>query len=130
MNKTLKNKLDIVFSKYIRLRDLNSDGKTFTCISCGRIKPAEQMDCGHYINRMHTSVRWNEANAHGECRHCNRFDENHLKGYRDNLVKKIGEDKVLLLEAMKWKQTKMADFEMEVAIKYYKDKIEQMEKKK
>jgi hypothetical protein len=87
------------------------------------------MDCGHYINRMHTSVRWNEANANGECRYCNRFDENHLQGYRENLIRKIGENKVLLLETMKWKQTKMSDFEAEVLIKFYEDKIKGMGRK-
>ena len=43
----LKNKLDTVFSRFIRLRDARKDG-TFQCISCGRILPLDQADCGHY----------------------------------------------------------------------------------
>lgn len=124
MDSKIKNKLDRVFSEYIRKRD-TSNG-LFKCISCGKIKPADQCDCGHYINRWHTSVRWNEDNAHGECRHCNRFDENHILDYRRNLVNKIGEDRVLLLEAQKNKQTKMTDFEAEQLIRYYKDKIKSL----
>lgn len=36
----LKNKLDTVFSRFIRLRDARKDG-TFQCISCGRILPLD-----------------------------------------------------------------------------------------
>ena len=46
----LTKKLDKVFSAYIRLRDTMPSG-FFTCISCGQIKPFEQGDCGHYVNR-------------------------------------------------------------------------------
>ena len=42
---SLTAKLDKVFSEYIRLRDTREDG-TFTCISCNRILPYDQADCG------------------------------------------------------------------------------------
>lgn len=58
----LKNKLDTVFSRFIRLRDARKDG-TFQCISCGRILPLDQADCGHYINRQHMSTRFSEKTA-------------------------------------------------------------------
>lgn len=125
MDKKLVNKLDRVFSEYIRKRDTRNG--YFTCISCGRVMPAQQCDCGHYINRWHKSVRWNEDNAHGECRHCNRFDENHLQSYRNNLVRKIGEDRVLLLESMKNRTTKMGDFELQVMIEEYRKKIRNLD---
>lgn len=124
MNKTLKNKLDRVFSEYIRKRD-SRDGY-FTCISCGRIKPYEQADCGHYINRVHLATRWSEENCNAECRHCNRFDENHLHGYRMNLVKKIGESRVLMLESRKNSQCKIGDFELKYLIDEYQRKIKEM----
>ena len=46
----LKTKLDKEFSLFIRLRDAMPNGY-FKCISCGQIKPFEQADNGHYINR-------------------------------------------------------------------------------
>ena len=87
---TLRDKLDTVFSKYIRLRDAMPSG-TFRCISCGKIKPLDQADAGHYFSRIHMNTRFDEDNVHAECRYCNRFSADHLVGYRENLIKKIGE---------------------------------------
>ena len=68
---SLVRKLDKVFSLYIRLRDSKPfGGKYFRCISCGQVKPFDQMDCGHFIGRMHMATRFDELNAHGECRNC------------------------------------------------------------
>lgn len=67
----LVRKLDKVFSLYIRLRDSAAyNYQYFRCISCGQIKPFEQMDCGHFISRTHQATRFDEENAHGECRFC------------------------------------------------------------
>jgi hypothetical protein len=49
--RTLINKLDKIFSLYIRLRDSKPFGyKAFKCISCGQIKPFAKADCGHYYS--------------------------------------------------------------------------------
>ena len=66
---TLVKKLDKVFSQYIRLRDAFPNG-TFRCISCGKIKPFDQSDCGHYHSRRHMSTRFDEENCNSECRYC------------------------------------------------------------
>mgnify|MGYP000753767064 CR=1 FL=1 len=55
----LKNRLDVVFAKYIRLRDVMPNGM-FRCISCGNILPFDESDCGHYINRQHMATRFSE----------------------------------------------------------------------
>lgn len=68
MDKTHKDKLDRVFSEYIRKRD-TKDGY-FICISCGRRLPYGQADCGHYINRRHLATRWDEENCNAQCRKC------------------------------------------------------------
>lgn len=65
----LVDKLDKVFSAYIRLRDTMPSGY-FKCISCGQIKAFEQADCGHFFSRRHHSVRFDEDDCHAECRHC------------------------------------------------------------
>ena len=69
---TLRDRLDTVFSKYIRLRDAMPSG-TFRCISCGKIKTLDQADAGHYFSRVHMNTRFDEDNVHDECRYCNRF---------------------------------------------------------
>lgn len=68
---SLVKKLDRVFSLYIRLRDSKPfNHQYFRCISCGQIKPFDQMDCGHFIGRTHMATRFDEDNCHGECRMC------------------------------------------------------------
>lgn len=90
----LKAKLDKVFSLYIRLRDSKPfNYRFFKCISCGEIKPFEQADCGHFHSRRHLSTRFDEDNAHAECRACNRFSADHLINYEKNLIAKIGQQK-------------------------------------
>lgn len=122
-------KLDKVFSRYIRLRDAMPNGY-FRCISCGQIKPYEQADCGHYINRQHMITRFNEMNCNAQCRKCNRFMEGNMQGYRQGLIAKYGENSVLILESMKNQMRKYADFELTELTKYYKALGDKLSKEK
>ena len=126
----LKNQLDTVFSQYIRLRDMIPNTTIFRCISCGMIKPINQADCGHYINRQHMSTRYSEINCNAQCRHCNRFDEGNMQGYRRGLVNKYGETKVTLLESQKYELRKYTEFEYKALIEYYKKEIKRLLKEK
>jgi hypothetical protein len=90
----------IVFNKFIRERDIRGS-QSFICISCNRPKHISKAQCGHYMPSTYTSLKFNEDNCHAECVDCNCNDDNHLKGYRANLIVKIGLDKVLWLESHK-----------------------------
>lgn len=109
----LTQKAQTVFNKYIRERD-SKDGY-FTCISCFRTLPTDQMDAGHYVPVKGGSfLRFNEWNVNGECKRCNGFDEFHLIGYRKHLLLKIGEPAVRYLEEhrnmiYKWSRTELND---------------------
>ena len=108
-----------VFNKYIRTRDAE-DGY-FTCISCGRDKPIEQMDCGHYVPvKNSSSLRFDEYNCNGECKGCNLFDQFHLIGYRKNLIDKIGTDMVNWLDKNCRSLKKWSRSELEEIIDKYK----------
>ena len=126
---TLVKKLDKVFSQYIRLRDAFPNG-TFRCISCGRIKPFDQADCGHFHSRRHLSVRFDEDNCHAEDRFCNRFSADHLIGYRENLIKKIGTQRFHLLEVKAHGTKKWSCFELEELIKYYSVLVKKLSEEK
>ena len=125
----LVERLDKVFSKYIRLRDAMPSGM-FRCISCGKIKPIGQADCGHFHSRTHMSTRFDEDNCHAECRYCNRFSADHLIGYRENLIRKIGEQRYLLLEVKAHETRKWSHFELEQLTKYYKALVGKLQKEK
>ncbi|MBQ8191138.1 MAG: recombination protein NinG [Bacteroidaceae bacterium] len=125
----LIRKLDEIFSKYIRLRDMMS-GRVFRCVSCGRVLPIEQADCGHYINRKHMATRFSEVNCNAQCRSCNRFDEGNMSGYRAGLVAKRGENMVTLLEAQRNEARKWEVWEMKAAIEHYKREVKRLEAEK
>lgn len=118
------NILDRVFSQYIRLRD-SVDGYIICC-SCGKYVPWKEADAGHWINRKWMSVRWDERNVHAQCRACNRFDEGALPEYTMFMMKKYGQSTLAILLAMKRQTQKWTDFDIDILIKEYRQKIKDM----
>ena len=99
-------------------------------ISCGKIKPFNKADCGHYINRQHMSTRFDEMNCNAQCSHCNRFMEGNIQDYRRRLVAKYGERNVLLLEAKKNVSKQFSDFQLEKLITHYKEEAKKLKEAK
>ena len=114
-------KLDTVFSKFIRRRDCGfSFGR---CVSCGAVITYDNSDCGHYINRKHMSVRYDEQNCNAQCRSCNRFDEGNIQGYRKGLIEKYGEKATEMLEVKKHNTCHLSEVELDLLIHEYKHKL-------
>lgn len=114
----LVRKLDRIFSLYIRLRDAMPNGYV-RCISCGKIKAFDEVDCGHYHSRIHMATRFDEDNCNAECRYCNRMSADHLDKYAINLVKKIGKNRFDLLRIKASSSKHWLDCELEQMIKRY-----------
>jgi hypothetical protein len=113
----------IVFNKYIRLRD-----KDELCISCKQ-KP-KKSNAGHYYNaNNHWNVRFNENNVHLQCEHCNTFLSGNLINYRENLLKKIGAEEFNVLEGKSKVTRKFTKEELKEIIETYKKKIKEYEGK-
>lgn len=87
----------IAFNRWIKKRD-RTDTLGGICISCGEYKLNAYLQAGHYMPSTYSSLKFNELNVNSECERCNCGDDTHLIGYRNNLIKKIGIDKVLWLE--------------------------------
>ena len=128
---SLKTKLDRVFSEFIRLRDADKNGYC-RCISCGKLVHWKDCDAGHYVNRKHMSLRYDEMNVNAQCRACNRFDEGNMLGYNRGLVKKYGAlvNIISYLEIKKGNTCKMGVFEYEVLIKDYQKKVKELKDSK
>ena len=65
-----RSKLDIVFSKLVRLRN------EFTCERCNKVFPEghrQGLDCSHFYGRRHRSTRWHPDNAFAHCRGCHQY---------------------------------------------------------
>lgn len=124
----LVKKLDTVFSKFIRLRDTKQwNFKYGRCISCGRVLPFDKLQCGHYHSRTHMNTRFDERNCNAECVSCNIFSADHLIGYRENLIKKIGEREVELLNVRAHQSKNYTCSELEILIKYYEQEVKKLQ---
>lgn len=107
----LLKKSQIVFNRWIRNRD-----KDKGCVSCG----AEVTEAGHYFSQgHHSSLRFNEINTNGQCTRCNRFLHGNLINYRNGLIKRYGEEKLLLLESAARQTKKWTRGELEQIIIFY-----------
>lgn len=117
----LIKKAQQAFNAYIRARDR---GKP--CISCGAPlrdggRGGGDYDAGHYCSVASAGhLRFDEANCHGQCKHCNRYLSGNVVAYRAGLIERIGLAEVERLECdnapRKWDK----DALRELAMKYRK----------
>jgi hypothetical protein len=91
----------VAFNAAIRARDANQ-----SCISCATHLPALAgatgggFDCGHYRSRGSAPhLRFDERNAHGQCKKCNRYGGGMAADYRIGLIARLGLAAVEALEA-------------------------------
>ena len=106
---SLKRKLDQAFSRFIRLRDANSDGFG-ECISCGKWA---KLQAGHFVPRQFLATRWMETNVAGQCSHCNCWLHGNQAEYYLAIVKKynkITADNLLVRKRLTVKMTR-SDYE-------------------
>lgn len=89
-----RNKLQEVFNEFIRERD-----KGLPCVSCE--KPmGEDYHAGHlYSVGRFPELRFSELNVHGQCHHCNIHLHGNGAMYRKNVIKRIGEEGLILLDS-------------------------------
>jgi len=114
--------MDRVFQYYIRLRDVMPGGYG-RCISCGKIRPFNHLQAGHFYSRRHMSTRWNEDNVHAECEGCNCFDGDHLLSYQQNLAKKIGMERMQYLAVAHNQTRNWHPFEIQTMVKHYGEEV-------
>lgn len=71
------------------------------CYTCGRVYPIKKLHCGHYLSRFYKAARWNYDNARPQCMMCNLWKRGDPIVFRQNLIKEIGEARVLAVEALR-----------------------------
>ena len=82
------------FNAYIRRRDAD-----LPCIACGQYR---ELQAGHYYPAGHyPMLKFNEDNVNGECKACNYFSGDHLIMYRENLISRIGIERVKHLDLIR-----------------------------
>ena len=88
-------KAQMLFNKYIRLRDKND-----LCISCRNPNFNGQYHAGHFktVGGNSQDLAFNEDNCHKQCSACNNHKSGDILNYRKNLLLKIGEERVTSIE--------------------------------
>lgn len=133
LREKLKTKRDwtkeaqIAFNAFIRERD-----KGRTCICCDKHLQAERVgggfDCGHYRSvGSAPHLRFDERNAHGQDKQCNRWGSGRAVDYRVGLIKRIGLEAVESLEADQTPK-KYTIAELKAIKAYYVAKLKEMKK--
>lgn len=125
----LQQRLDQVFSEYIRLRDANNNGFC-KCISCGDMWQWRIMQNGHYTDRRHIKTRYDERNCHAQCFNCNIGLRGNIEKYKRAIISKYGVQVLEELESAKRSFEKWTVADYQEKIVYYRDQVKIIRKEK
>jgi hypothetical protein len=120
--KQLKKKADDLFSIHIRKKYADSDGYV-KCYTCDKAYPIKEIQCGHFVRRVHLSTRWDEDNARPQCFACNVWKRGNYDEFALRLVNECGTDILNRLNVRKNEICKMTKSKYETLISELEDKI-------
>lgn len=118
----LVRKLDMVFSRYIRLRATDHKGYC-ECVTCGKKDHWKQMQAGHFMSRKHYSTRWDEDNVAVQCVACNVYRAG--EQYKYSLY--LGSEKAEMLHQKSKEIQKFSSVELEEMINKYQELVKVLE---
>ena len=124
----LIDRCDRVFSTYRRLLAADWQG-VVRCVTCGKFFHWKRVDCGHFIGREFLSTRWSMTNTAPQCHDCNRHKEGLKHKFKEYIDNKYGEGVADKLELTSQFSKKTWDFEIEMHVKYFKEKLKILEGK-
>jgi hypothetical protein len=122
--KRLIDKLDKIFSQYIRLRE--SKNHNSECFTCGKVDHWKKLQNGHFMSRKHLSTRWDETNCQVQCAGCNVFRYGEQYKFSIGLNAKYGDGTADAMLQKSRQTLKIDNAELEAKIKYYQDLVERL----
>lgn len=125
----LVKKLDTIFSLYIRLRDVDSNGYG-KCITSGEFVHFKDADCGHFITRNNMATRWHPQNCNLQSRQDNRFLSGRQFEHGLAIDRKWGKGTAELLLIKSKHTSKYEAFEIDGLIKHYQNEIKKLKDEK
>ena len=113
------------FNAFIKLRD-----KDKPCISCGTTKQNIKYDAGHFHSiGAYPNIRIHEDNCHKQCsNNCNVHLSGNLLAYRENLIKRIGQERFDELERVKNIPLNYTIEDIKEKTKYYRKLVRELKK--
>jgi hypothetical protein len=117
------------FSRFIRLRDADSNGYC-RCITSGKLVHWTRCDAGHFISRRHMATKYDEQNVNSQGRGDNRFRSGEQLIYAKSLDKKYGPGTADRILARSRGTRKFEQFEIDALTKHYKAEAERLKREK
>lgn len=124
--KSLKSKIDRVFSKIRRLEEADKNGMV-KCITCGKTFYWKEVDCGHYITRNHMATRWLKENTAPQCKGCNIFGRGKPDIFALKIMEKYGKDELEKLNIAKNRPTKYHTYALALTLKTFEARLKELE---
>lgn len=88
-----------IFSKFIRIRDVNEEGYGLCITHKAHTNPAhtsfihwKQGQAGHYKKRYIKALLFDEKNVHLQCYICNEIRDGEPEFYKDEIISRYGEE--------------------------------------
>jgi hypothetical protein len=123
---TLVNDLDIIFSRYIRLKHADLYGNV-ECYTCGKVDNWKNYQCGHFIPRGHMYTRFSEQNCKPQCQRCNVQLNGNVAAFAEHLERDNPGSVEILQEQARIVQHWSRD-ELRAMIAEYARKLKQVQK--
>lgn len=120
--KSLKRKLDAIYSEYIRRSASDQEG--FVNCYCGVRVHWKESDNSHYIPRGCLALRYDPRNTAPSCRRCNRYMGGNLQAYAQFLEARYGYG--ILQELEKERRQIIPNFPYEEKITLYTKLISEL----
>lgn len=118
----LKKKLDIIFSQYVRVKNMNED-ELVKCFTCDSVRHYKKMHNGHFQVRQHMATRFDELNCQPQCPSCNTFHEGEQFKFAQELDKKFGRGVAQELQTRAMTTVKLDVHWYEQMIEKYRTKL-------
>lgn len=123
--KTLKTKMDNIFSQYIRLKASCKNGYA-KCVTCGKVDHWKNHDNGHFISRAYLPTRFEENNCAVQCKFCNRYRNGMPDEYAKYIMETYGEEEYERLRLLKYELVKYSVEDYQRMIAHYKAEVKKL----
>lgn len=131
---TLKRKLWVLFSTFIRLRDCDATGYC-KCCTCNKEvfwTGPSSANAGHFFTKKGSpALLFEENDVNAQCRFCNKMQRNAISwDYFLYMEKKYGRQEIDRLASLRKVDFKFSREWLEDKIKFYSEKVELLKQQK
>lgn len=124
--RALVNKLDRIYSKFIRMRDADNEGYV-SCVTCGKRFHWTEVHCGHWVKRQFMAVRWDERNTAAQCVSDNLYHGGKQDEFGKAIIDRYGLDAFNELLSKKHETKKWTRAELQELIETYTARVAALE---